>query len=1212
MAIDINAVAELMQCINELWPLKYIDADGNYPADINQVKCMAGATFPPEFWSAVASSGIGDAMDSLDLSEITDLLDTIIMELQDEPQIEATTLVVCDTTTGDPLIVHSIYDEEAGTLSYIDQAGAAVNQTTFTACPANRDYEIKQFCYMAIANSGTYSIGDKIYLCNLYDLTGAVPLNPIATSWFNVNNQASIVAPAPADIEPCINQTIDTELERWCDYNPATNLYTAFIRQLDYRDGVVATIQDFQLDGATPYVVVGEIRECPVADVELLRLCDYDVTTNTHTPFLRRYNYDLGSLDGFTDTELDGVTDYTITGTVVVCPNDFEVNDLCDVSTVTSIPVIGITNDILLGLGLSVDGSNHDAFWDDDIVRYEVLWGDGNSEFFEGDTIPPTIYNYNSIGFYTIDIIAFTESGNELCYQVTVEITDPDVIPTVTIIAERYTYQFGVPFKQHVDVVGTVLGTYENDYSAEYVVQGEIRDTCPVNKCDRPKYEDMCCGEVCYRCFTTFDLETTNNITVPTDFGFYDTASADKWDETNAANYWVSCDSAYPLTLRLDTLQVNNIDIVIPGSETLTINSEADLIIEGGAIKNVSNWLNNLPGVYSQGIHFENFAHRISFPDGINQILVQICEIPCNGQAAQNENRKYAAELLGTQFQYVGSVSGTYGLPIDNTPFVVTPGIIGVADPFDSDDPGFYQVINNANIGGVIPGAGLYRYNVDTESYDQIGTPNTTGVTLNAAGYNAEDNFIYCLPATAPAGSQDALGNTINQFDLLRIDRDGEIFRVAPTAIPISVNTGYVWNGNLLVDITNNQFTYIDIPTGNTIWNINLTPAFNPADFVIINDVVYGTANITLTSIDIFSVDISGTITTGDTRTVVTNTIPLTGSTGAGTGSGAAWVSSNPTTGEFELYVNNNTTGDIIQVTGFETPATATAEVIAASIPTGSNDGANNVLAPSPFVEPEVGNIIQEEGNHTYEVDCIEQNKAKTLGVKRDGILQYREYRDLITNELIDPSLIEPCKNILTVENVCDRIIRPNVRVQTRLIESPINNDGASDRWDNPTYRDSFFSPNVTPPVIGIEYRLTSFFVDGQEFATGQSFNYPLDEPRLRLSEIDLVNTEYQRISDWLNGFQFVKDYGITFYDNVEYFDYNTAYPFFLAILEVVTGSPGTFLNVGAGLGRTAISAFGLGGYLIGGVATAADGIDPTFVDTNFTRFENNPFQNLS
>lgn len=1209
MALNIDDIAALMQCINDLWPLKYLEADGSYPVDPNQVKCKAGAVFPREFWTAISLTQFNDAVSGINLQDIVDRLNAIITELQNEPQIEGNTVVVCDTTTGDPFIVHVIYDEEAGGLSYIDQTGAAVNQADFTSCPSGRDYELKFNCYDAIATNGVlYTEGDRLNRIDLFDVSSATPLTPISVGWFNITTQTSIPAPVPADVEPCRSVSSDIEVFRLCDYNAATGVYTPFLRHFNTLNGVITNTFDTENDGQTAYVVTGTLRACPIDEVEVEILCDQNTVANTITRFIRRYHYSGGILDYSEDVTLDGSTPYVVVGNAIACPSDFEVNNLCDVISVTSSPVINTdvigTNEIIL----SVDSDDHNNQGVDDIVKYEVFWGDGTSETFYGDQFPFTSHLYPVEGVaYIIDIIATTFNGNEVCYKIQFE------DPTFTNISVTYGYELGIPFTQHVDLDGNVQGNYSNDYSGEYTIVGDVRAECPLSKCDRPDYSEDCCGEVCYRCFTTNELDTTNNIISPTDFGFYDTASADKWDETNAGGYWNTCDSAYPLTLRLDRLQVNNVDVVIPGAETLTINSESDLVIQGGAIKNVSDWLNNLIGVVNSGLHFENFIHRVSFPDDVVHILVQICELPCNGGASASENRKYSSLLEDGSFQYIGSINETYGLPINPSPFIPTPGIIGVADPFDSDDSSFYQIINNALIDGMtIPGAGLYRYDVTTSSYVQVGTANTSGVALNAAGYNPEDNFIYAIATTALGGSQDALGNTINFLDLIRVDRDGELFRVAPTALTIPSNTGYIWNGNLVVDINDTQLVYINVTNGNTIWNINITPSLITGDFVIVNDILYAVSSSTATTLTILTVDLSGTITNGETRNVVSNTIPLSGFTGASIQSGAAWVSSNPTTGEFELYANSNLDGDIVQVIGFENLATATAEVVATSTFSTTNDGANNLLAPSPFSEPEVGTIVEEDNTYTYEVDCIEQNKAKIISVgDRTGLL-FNRYEDKITGEAVDPTEIEPCKVIQTIETVCDRSIQPSVRILATPAESAIDLDGGNARWNNAAFRDSLYSPVITPPVTAIEYRLSAFYVDGQNFATGQNWFYPLDLPRIRESEIEPGSLYFQRFADWLNSFDFVREYGIRFYDNTKYIDYNPAYPFFFSYIQVIYNATTDFTDVGNGLGTFALSTFGNGGYHLDGVATVNQGIDPAFVNANFTPFDANPFQVLN
>lgn len=84
--------------------------------------------------------------------------------------------------------------------------------------------------------------------------------------------------------------------------------------------GAVFTV-DVDIDG-NPYVVTGPVVDCCGddlgSDVEFVPLCDDG--TSPVTPFLRQYSVAIPSgVVTTTDTELDGTTPYVLVGSAVVC-----------------------------------------------------------------------------------------------------------------------------------------------------------------------------------------------------------------------------------------------------------------------------------------------------------------------------------------------------------------------------------------------------------------------------------------------------------------------------------------------------------------------------------------------------------------------------------------------------------------------------------------------------------------------------------------------------------------------------------------------------------------------------------------------------------------------------------------------------------------------------------------------------------------------------
>ncbi|MEV5677063.1 hypothetical protein [Streptomyces sp. NPDC052179] len=77
----------------------------------------------------------------------------------------------------------------------------------------------------------------------------------------------------------------DVELLELCDVDPVAGTVTPFLRALTYRDGLTApTVMDTALDGITPYTVAGTVGACTpplvqTRDVEVVPLCVLDSTS---------------------------------------------------------------------------------------------------------------------------------------------------------------------------------------------------------------------------------------------------------------------------------------------------------------------------------------------------------------------------------------------------------------------------------------------------------------------------------------------------------------------------------------------------------------------------------------------------------------------------------------------------------------------------------------------------------------------------------------------------------------------------------------------------------------------------------------------------------------------------------------------------------------------------------------------------------------------
>ncbi len=243
---------------------------------------------------------------------------------------------------------------------------------------------------------------------------------------------------------------------------------------------------------------------------------------------------------------------------------------------------------------------------------------------------------------------------------------------------------------------------------------------------------------------------------------------------------------------------------------------------------------------------------------------------------------------------------------------------IGTPDAFPCE-AGFYQIIN----GGGASNGQLFIFDVNSNSYVPIGSP--SGIITNAIGYNTIDGFIYGIAHTA---GLDALGATIAQGDLLKIDSDGEAFRVG-NVNTVSYNNGDVNNGYLWLTQGTNIIK-VDVLNANTTVSATLSGSIG-VDFIIINNNIYSAAGNQLYSVDISNV-LNGQTLTRNTYSV--SNLPSSG------GYGAIWAATNTTTGQKEMYVSNNNTGNIYRIDNYNT-SSPTAVQIATGTSTGNNDGAS-------------------------------------------------------------------------------------------------------------------------------------------------------------------------------------------------------------------------------------------------------------------------------
>ncbi len=269
----------------------------------------------------------------------------------------------------------------------------------------------------------------------------------------------------------------------------------------------------------------------------------------------------------------------------------------------------------------------------------------------------------------------------------------------------------------------------------------------------------------------------------------------------------------------------------------------------------------------------------------------------------------------GVRFSINGGSTYPYNAPYTNTNTTNS----GVPNAFDCRS-GFYQVVNS-----ITPGQ-LFIFDVTTSTYTPIG--NSAGFRYNSIGYNTADNFIYSL--ASDNGGTDANGVTVNAGDLIKIDADGEAFRVGSIAGVSGSYTfaGEVYDNHMWVAL-GNQLYKVNLSNANVVAQMTLSSSLG-ADFVISYDWIYAiTNNKRLAVGNLANVQNGQTIAINSYFT-----------SGIQSGShGAGWVATNAVSGLRELYFSYNTNGRIYRIDDYGTTS-PTAVWVAQGQTTGDNDGA--------------------------------------------------------------------------------------------------------------------------------------------------------------------------------------------------------------------------------------------------------------------------------
>jgi len=267
-------------------------------------------------------------------------------------------------------------------------------------------------------------------------------------------------------------------------------------------------------------------------------------------------------------------------------------------------------------------------------------------------------------------------------------------------------------------------------------------------------------------------------------------------------------------------------------------------------------------------------------------------------------------------------------------------GVLGQFDPFPADYRGFIQIINDG-AGAGFPEGQIFAFDVPTSTY--IPFPTVAGFSVNGLAYAESLNALIAVVRVGGVGT-DAVGNPLNLGDLVKIDVDGELFKIGETQVGTSSISADVV-GNLMhsrsassridvLDITGAIGTTADV----TVLSYN-TPVRVASEIIPAGDRMYQIDRDTNT---LRSWSVNG-IANGST--VATTTAIVAGLPPASYGAGYPATSFS---GSPELYFSNNTTGVFYRIDGYDT-ATPVAVAVAQGVPTGQNDGAARGTAFPPF-----------------------------------------------------------------------------------------------------------------------------------------------------------------------------------------------------------------------------------------------------------------------
>ena len=243
--------------------------------------------------------------------------------------VETETVMLCDASG--PFLRRYTFLGDTATYVDVDLDGMTPHVVTGTVGACDTPGSGEQPCAEQTTPTATLGLcladGTPIAVVLTRDCDGTVTQD----GWLNLTTGTYSAGAPPVGAAACGDSRAFELAGLLCDIDPATgDVHALVLVEYAYNaDGSLASVQLLNPADGTPYVLQGELHNCPTGqaqpDSDLVVLCDVH-PDGTATPFVRDYRRDENNLIvGHTDYTLSGAPYVpSATGTVGVCAPEAE------------------------------------------------------------------------------------------------------------------------------------------------------------------------------------------------------------------------------------------------------------------------------------------------------------------------------------------------------------------------------------------------------------------------------------------------------------------------------------------------------------------------------------------------------------------------------------------------------------------------------------------------------------------------------------------------------------------------------------------------------------------------------------------------------------------------------------------------------------------------------------------------------------------------